>query len=186
MVDFIRVAVMKRKLVPCLLMGALVSFGCGPDTVAASGDDAGTKAEESSEETSSEETSPGDLPPDDPRWCIEQVEGAEVQYAMTELEIECAAELTAEGCAANPVCTAVFGRGIQCPDSGACATEPVEFLGCVPFTVCKPGTAIYCREMQGYLLTYVSMQGDCTPFGMMDCRVSPDYTQLTEPVPDCD
>jgi hypothetical protein len=173
--------VLKIELFPCLVViGVVESFGCGPDNVTSS-DDAGTKAQESS----SQETSPGDLPADDPRWCVEEVEGAEVRMATTDVELECGAEVTAEGCEANQACTAVFGRGVACLDAGACATGSVEFLGCVPFAICKPGTPIYCREFQGYLLTYASQQGDCTPFGMMSCRTSPDYTALNESLPDC-
>jgi hypothetical protein len=161
--------VLKIELLSCLVViGVLELFGCGPDNV-----------------TSSEETTTGDLPADDPRWCVEEVEGAEVRMATTDLELECGAEITAEACEANPACTAVFGRGVACLDAGACATGSVEFLGCVPFTICKPGTPIYCREFQGYLLTYASQQGDCTPFGMMNCRTSPDYTALNESLPDC-
>jgi hypothetical protein len=172
-----RVAVMKNEWFHRLLViGVLESFGCGPDNVTPS-NDAGTQAEETASDVA-------DLPAD-PRWCVETAEGAEVHFAMTDLEVECDAEITAEACEANQACTAVFGRGVQCLDMGACVTEPVEFLGCVPFTICKPGTAIYCRELQGYLLTYASQQGDCTPFGMMSCQTSPDYAATSEPLPDC-
>jgi hypothetical protein len=186
------VPVTKNELVPCLVvLGVLALFGCGPDDLTSS-NDADTKTEETSSEGTSE-TPPADLPPDppadlpadDPRWCIEKVEGAEVRIAMTDLELECDAEFTAEACEANQACTAVFGRPVQCLDSGACATGTAEFLGCVPFTICKQGTTVYCRESQGYLLTYASMQGDCTPIGMMACQISPDYVAMSEPLPEC-
>jgi hypothetical protein len=35
------------------------------------------------------------------------------------------------------------------------------------------------------LLTYASLQGDCTPFGMTACQISPDYVAMGEPPPDC-
>jgi hypothetical protein len=169
------------ELKTCLMViGVLELFGCGPDNVTPP-DDTGTNAEA----TSSEETSPADLPAVDPRWCVEEVEGAEVRIAMTDVETACDAELTAVACEAIQACTAVFGRAVQCPESGACATGTTEFLGCVPFTICKPGTNIYCRETQDYLLTYASQQGDCTPFGMMACQISPDYVAIGEPPPDC-
>ena len=162
-----------------MLVGALAPLGCGPDNVTTSKEAAGV-----AEETSSDGPS-DDLPPDDPRWCVKPVEGAEVRTAMTELDIECGAEISAEACEANPACTAVFGRPIVCPAAGACTNETVEFLGCIPFTLCKQGAAVYCREIQGYLVTYASQQGGCTPFGMMDCVTSPDYAAMSEQPPNC-
>ena len=167
---------LEARVVPLALLLTLELFGCGPEEVKAS--EATSLEETSSEETSSES--------DDPRWCVAKVEGAEVRTAMTEAEIECGAEITAEACEANPACTAVFGRGVQCPESGACTTDAVEFLGCIPFTICKQGTAVYCREMQQYLLTYASQQGTCVPFGMMECQTSPDYAAIGEPLPTCE
>ncbi len=135
----------------------------------------------SADELGDTESTP-DLP-DDPRWCVDQREATE-RVPTTEADNECAAELTAESCEANPACTAVFGRGIECAASGACIDGAVEFLGCVPFTICKMGSAIYCRSMQGFLVTYASMQGDCTPFWMSECLTTPDLGG--EQPPECD
>lgn len=156
------------------MVGALALLGCGPDDVTASEDAA-----------EAEETSSDGLATDDPRWCVEVVESAEVRMPVTDADNECDAEISAEACEANPACTAVFGRPVECPAAGACASEIVEFLGCIPFTICKLGAANYCRETQGYLLTYASQQGSCTPFWMMDCVTSPDYAATGEPPPEC-
>jgi hypothetical protein len=157
---------------------ALVLLGCGPGDVIPL-EDTGTEAAETSSDP------PVDLPADDPRWCVQPEQDAEVRMPTTEVEIACDGEPTQEACEANPACTAVLGRAVQCTDAGVCATEAVEFLGCIPFIICKPGLAIYCREIQGELSTYVSMQGTCTPFGMMNCETSPDYAEIGELPPDC-
>ncbi len=170
---------------PCLMvMGVLALFGCGPETITPS-DDASTKADG----TSSDETPSTDLPADDPGWCVGKIEGAEARMPMTDDEIACDAEITEAGCEANQACTAVFGRPVQCTDSGACAAGTTEFLGCIPFVICKQGATIYCRELpdgsQDDLLTYASQQNDCIPFGMMACQTSPDAAASNEPPPDC-
>jgi hypothetical protein len=166
------------RLFTLVVVGALTLLGCGSRDVVSS-EESGTEAEETSA------NQPADLPADDPRWCVDVEQGAEERMPTTEAELACAAKTTAETCEADDECTGVFGRGVQCTDAGACATEPVLFLGCVPFTICKQGAAIYCREIQGYLLTYASVQGGCTPFWMTNCETSPDHMSTGEPLPHC-
>ncbi|MFO7561320.1 MAG: hypothetical protein R6X02_01650 [Enhygromyxa sp.] len=162
-----------------MVAAALAQLSCGPRDIPSPEDS-------SAEDPVDTEGSPTDLPAHDPRWCIEVAEETETRIPMSDLDNECGAELTAEACEANPACTAVFGRPVQCPEAGACLSGGVEFLGCIPFVVCLPGAVIYCRETQGYLLTYASMQGGCVPFWMMNCMTSPDYAAMLEAPPDCD
>src|SRR5690554_4566785 len=88
-----------------VVIGVLALFGCGPNDVVPT--DAGTEAEETSSNP------PDDLPANDPRWCVQGEQDAEVRTPTTDAETACDAETTAEACEANDACTAVFGRAVE-------------------------------------------------------------------------
>lgn len=167
-----------------LVFAGLGLLGCGPDQVQTSAQSSTQSGTDSGAQTETSSATP-DLPPE-PGWCIEVRPGSQPRVPTSALDIACEAEPDVGSCDANPDCTWISGRRLDCDEPGVCVSGQDQYLGCIPFEICKLGAAIYCREgPDGELTAYASIHGDCAPFGMMQCVTTPDYAAEVEPPPSC-
>ena len=67
-------------------------------------------------------------------------------------------------------CTPLFGTPVTCADDRWCAADPAlrVFLGCRPFTICKPLDKTVCRDSPTGIESY--WMAECVPegFGLCD------------------
>ncbi|MCY1004918.1 hypothetical protein OV079_04905 [Nannocystis pusilla] len=73
-------------------------------------------------------------------------------------------------CVASDACTALFGVPAECADSQWCVPdrEATVFLGCRPFTICKPFGKVVCVADE--LGTHAFYTTTCTPMGFGPCE----------------
>lgn len=98
----------------------------------------------------------------------------------------CFAVADEAGCAAlGDACTALFGVPAECADSRWCVPdgEAAVYLGCRPFTICKPSGKIVCVAVNGGIDAFHTW--GCTPMGFGRCEPGLDASS-SEPPPVCD
>ncbi|WP_434426933.1 hypothetical protein [Nannocystis pusilla] len=97
----------------------------------------------------------------------------------------CFAVADEAGCAAmGDACMALFGVPAECADSQWCVPdrEATVFLGCRPFTICKPSRRIVCIVADGATNAFYTEA--CTPMGFGPCEPGLDMSS-SEPPPAC-
>ncbi|MCY1061606.1 hypothetical protein [Nannocystis sp. SCPEA4] len=82
-------------------------------------------------------------------------------------------------------CTALYGVPMTCTDDTWCAPDPAAsvYLGCRPFTICKPNAKAICREGPGGVEGFWTWA--CTPEGFGHCRPKLQETVASAP-PECE